>query len=254
MFPYGTIYDSKKRKLYGEVILHASFGIKVLYSLFRGIGGGIITFAVLGIAFTLWPVFKAEVNYRLHEREVVSEDTFGRLLKSAEADAVSQIKEETASLGIDSYFSVYIPKIDAKSKVIANVDAADRKEYLPALEKGVAHARGTYFPGQGKSVYLFSHSTNSPFNAISLNAVFYLLRKLEKGDKIFAYFVDKKYEYEVVDKFTTDANDTSWLSYEGDGEVLLLQTCDPPGTTLRRLIVKAVPVNQFSVFQYSGNR
>lgn len=243
MFPYGTIYDSRRKKPHGEVSLEASFATKIFYSLFRGIGGGLIAFAVLGVLFTLWPVFKAEVRYSLHEREAVSEDMFGRLLKSAEADAVSQTKEETASLGIDSYFSVYIPKIDAKSNVIANVDAAKRSEYLPALEKGVAHARGTYFPGQGKSVYLFSHSTNSPFNAISLNAVFYLLRKLEKGDRIFVYFVDKKYEYEVVDKFTTDANDTSWLSYERDGEVLLLQTCDPPGTTLRRLIVKAVPVS-----------
>src|SRR3972149_1574681 len=71
------------------------------------------------------------------------------------------------------------------------------------------------------------------------NAVFYLLRKLEAGDKIIVFFADKKYEYQVTQKLTTPAKDVSWFSYDDGEETLVLQTCDPPGTTFRRLIVVA---------------
>jgi LPXTG-site transpeptidase (sortase) family protein len=77
--------------------------------------------------------------------------------------------------------------------------------------------------------------------------VFYLLGKLEAGDSVIVFFADKKYVYEVTGKKSVSADDTSWLDIndpgsEGSGEELLLQTCDPPGTTWRRLIVVAKPI------------
>ena len=126
--------------------------------------------------------------------------------------------------------------------MIPNVDAGNPTDYLKALTQGVAHAKGTYFPGQGKTIFLFSHSTDSPINIARYNAVFYLLRKLTPGDTIIIYFLGQEHDYVVTDKFVTAANDTSWLQDNGQGERLILQTCDPPGTSWNRLLVVAKPV------------
>jgi len=155
-------------------------------------------------------------------------------------------KSQAEELGLDPYFSIFIPKIDAKANIIPNVDPGNPTDYLKALSEGVAHAKGTNFPGRGKTIYLFSHSTDSPINITRYNAVFYLLGKLEKGDRVVIYFMNQEYDYVVTDKFVTSASDTSWLTDDGSGERLILQTCDPPGTSWNRLIVVARPLGTVS--------
>ena len=164
------------------------------------------------------------------------------MIKEAQSQNSQRVKEETSGLGINPYFSLNVPKIDASANITANVNPGSEKDYLEALKHGVAHASGTNFPGQGKVIFLFAHSTNSPINIARYNAVFYLLRKLEKGDRITVYFLDKKFEYRVIGKTVAEANDTSWMQDKGYGELLVLQTCDPPGTTWKRLLVVAKPI------------
>jgi len=136
-------------------------------------------------------------------------------------------------------FSINIPSINASSDVVYGVDPFDQDEYLGALKRGVAHATGTKLPGQGGRVYLFAHSTNSPLNFTEFNAVFYQLRLLQEGDIIETSLNDELYKYEVKEKHIVDASDTHWLTETADEDELVLQTCDPPGTTLRRLLVVA---------------
>jgi LPXTG-site transpeptidase (sortase) family protein len=202
-----------------------------------------VGFAVILFIFTFGPVINEEVNYRLGRSGIeYKEDRFNYLVEKAEADKTIKTQKQAESFGVGSYFSLVIPKIEAASNVIANVDASIEAEYSEALQNGVAHARGTYFPGQGKNIYLFSHSTDSGYNVARYNAVFYLLRELEAGDRIIVFFADKKYEYEVFEKVTTSADDASWLNEKSGEEMLILQTCDPPGTNWRRLLVVAKPV------------
>lgn len=217
---------------YGIIYQAPSFGKRVLYHILRGFGAGLIAFAIVGIIFSFWPVVKSEFLYKFGTKEQIQINKFAQIIGKSQAE----------ELGIDPYFSIYIPKIDAKAKVVPNVDPGSSVNYLKALSKGVAHAQGTNFPGQGKTVYLFSHSTDSPINVAKYNAVFYLLRKLEKGNRIVIYFLGKEHDYVVTDKFTTSADDTSWLTDDGSGERLVLQTCDPPGTTWNRLLVIAKPI------------
>ncbi len=232
MYPHQIIYRSKKSRVPGEVRLSPGLAARLLYHTIRGFGAGLVSFAIIGILFSFWPIVQSEFNYKFASKEKAEISKFAAIIGK------SQAKE----LGLDPYFSIFIPKIDAKAKVIANVNAASPKDYLAALEKGVAHAAGTNFPGQGKTVYLFSHSTDSPVNIARYNAVFYLLRKLEPGDRIIVYFLDQEHIYIVTDKFVTEAGDTSWIKDDGSGERLILQTCDPPGTSWKRLIVIAKPV------------
>ena len=232
MYPKGTIYQAGESKISGEVNLRPSRIVKLGYHFIRTFGAGLIAFAVTGIIFSFWPIARSEFLYRFGTHEQIQIDKFSPIDGGSNA----------AELGLDPYFSIYIPKIDAKAKVIPNVDAGNPVDYLKALSLGVAHAKGTNFPGQGKTIYLFSHSTDSPVNIAKYNAVFYLLGKLEIGDKIVVYFLDQEHDYIITDKFTTVANDTSWLQDNGQGERLVLQTCDPPGTSWRRLLVIAKPV------------
>ena len=138
-------------------------------------------------------------------------------------------------------FTISIPAIEASSSVLEDIDPFDKEAYLGALEKGIAHAKGTGKPGESRRIYLFAHSTNSPLYFSQYNAVFYQLRLLEEGDEVVANYNGDTYIYKVIKKVVVDANDLTWLNTDSDGEQLVLQTCDPPGTTLHRLLVIAEP-------------
>ncbi len=240
MYPRGIIYKFGFPP-FGVTRIHVPLKIRILYQGIRGVSAGLIAYAVIFGMFTYAPLVKQEINYRLGRASIHTPST----IDLAKAQSTAEVQAEAKSYGVDSYFSVVIPKIGAHENIIANVDASNEKEYLDALTEGVAHAAGTYFPGQGKGIYLFSHSVNSPLDFARYNAVFYLLRELEQGDRVIVFFADKKYVYEVSERRVVDPNDTSWITNAGkvSEEELVLQTCDPPGTTWKRLIVIAKRVS-----------
>src|SRR3989337_3904387 len=51
---------------------------------------------------------------------------------------------------------ITIPKIRAQAPVIENVDPFNEPEYMEVLKKGVAQAKGTSFPGEKGTMYLFA--------------------------------------------------------------------------------------------------
>lgn len=222
-----------------------SLGKKFTYGFIRGVGAGLVAFSILVMLVSFGPAIQKEILY-LTGRSSVKENNpgFGPLVETTEAERVNRVQKEAKAYEVDSSFSVVIPKIGATSAIVANVDTNNEDDYRQALLKGVAHARGTYFPGQGKRIYLFAHSTDFNYNVARYNAVFFLLRNMEAGDKIIVFFADRKYLYEVKQKVIVSANDTSWLSGNSKDEELVLQTCDPPGTTWRRLLVLARLIGQ----------
>lgn len=239
MFPSGTVYHFQKKVSHGEVYLHAPLKTQLLYMLLRGIGSGLIGFVIITFIFTFGPAIKEEVSYRLGRNKLYAPSQ----TELINAKNTSTIQQEAKYFGVDSYFSIVIPKIGAKANIIANVDAANEEEYNKALLEGVAHAKGTYFPNQGKTIFLFAHSTNGSWNISRYNAVFYLLDKLNVGDQVLIYFADKRYIYEVYDTKITTPEDTSFFtSNKNIGETLILQTCYPPGTSWNRLLIFAKPV------------
>ena len=142
MYPKGTIYQVGSSKD-GQVRLHLPFWLKVGYLFGRGIGAGLIAATVVGFIFTYGPVIKEELLYTL-----LGPRSQLQALPKAKGDENS-VREEAALYGLSAYFSLVIPKIDAKSEIIANIDASNPEEYLSALGEGIAHAKGTHFPGQG---------------------------------------------------------------------------------------------------------
>ncbi len=192
---------------------------------------GLISISLFGLLFLFWPVLVQEVRYRL----ILSHQG------TAEEKIVPGFPQGDTWTPPNTTFSLIIPKIDAKAPIIANIDSADEKAYMEALKKGVVHAKGTCFPGMDCRMYLFAHSAGSSIIAARYNAVFYLLRKLETGDTFIVYYYGKKFLYEVTGKEITSPDDVQYISEPGDKEELVLQTCDPPGTTKNRLLVFAKP-------------
>jgi LPXTG-site transpeptidase (sortase) family protein len=202
----------------------------------KWLGNSLILASLLGLLLTFGPVLKTELSYRakkaFNKLPEAQKVTFGDLLElPAPGGAIA---------APNASFSIVIPKIDARAPIFANVDASDPVEFGQVLSQGVAHAKGTYFPGMGEVIYLFAHSTDSPLNIVRYNAIFFLLRELEAGNQVIIFFGGRRYTYLVEDKIITAPEDISYFQPQGE-EVLVLQTCWPPGTTLRRLLVLAKP-------------
>jgi LPXTG-site transpeptidase (sortase) family protein len=135
-------------------------------------------------------------------------------------------------------FGMTIPKLYIDEPIIFNVDATDPKAYQPALSKGIAHAAGTQLPGEKGLSYYFAHSSQPNFRN-QYNAIFYLLGKLEKGDDIYIWKDGVKHIYKVTEEKVTLPTDLSFLSTQYDNETIVLQTCWPPGSDQKRLLVFA---------------
>jgi LPXTG-site transpeptidase (sortase) family protein len=240
----GNYQFSKKKKIkqeniriyHGDVDVNLSNVDKFSYRVLRILGASLVGFSLIYLFFIFQPVVSEEINYALKNNNR-AEST--GMLTLTSSDQGNLVREEAGFLGLDPNFSVYVPKIDAKGNVVANVDPSNEVEYQKVLKDAVAHTKGTFFPGQNRLIYLFSHSTDSSLNAIKYNAVFYLLGELEKGDKIILYFSGKKYVYAVREKVIAAASDTSYLTKNYDEETLILQTCYPPGTSFKRLLIIA---------------
>lgn len=155
-------------------------------------------------------------------------------------ETTSHIREEK------DVFSLSIPELNITSNVTANVDPGDEKSYGSALKKGIAHAAGTGLPGQleqNKTIYLFAHSTDAPWNIARYNAQFYGLKDAQEGQEITLRFWGKDTKYKITRTEIVPASDTTYLQPQTEKEQLILQTCYPPGTAWKRLIVVAEPIS-----------
>lgn len=134
-----------------------------------------------------------------------------------------------------------IPKIHAQAPIIENVNPWNETEYSQALKKGIAHAKGTALPGKKGAIFLFAHSSGAPWDIAWYNTIFLRLGQLQKGDSIEINKNGKKYLFKVREKKEVWPNEISYLETKKDQ--LILQTCTPIGTSLKRLLIFADPVN-----------
>lgn len=131
-----------------------------------------------------------------------------------------------------------IPKLYMDEPIIFNVDPQNKEQYMAALKHGIAQAAGTNLPGYPGLGYYFAHSSSAE-TVSQYNAVFYLLGKLEKGDTVYIWRDGEKHQYEVYDAYVTTPEDLRFLNQDYERETIVLQTCWPAGTTLKRLLVFA---------------
>ena len=227
----------------------------------RTIGNFLLLFAIFGVGATFGPALYYEalfgvmqargVTYKVATAQTET-SAFGELLKQGEEAPINTSGPEFASvlagaqeqilIPKDTDFNILIPKLGANEKIFPNIDASRDVEYLPILSQGVAHARGSVFPGSNGNIYLFAHSTDNFWDVGRYNAVFYLIKNLAAGDDIVVFYQGARHNYVVKESRVVDADDVSFIvNGQKDTEVLILQTCWPPGTSWKRLLVFAEP-------------
>lgn len=141
-------------------------------------------------------------------------------------------------------YYIQIPKINAQSPVILNVDPWNEKEYRQKLKMGVAHAISTSPPGEKGISYLFAHSSDDPWSIGRYNTIFFRLGELNINDEIFIFKDGKKNIYKVKDKKIVWPNEVEYLTKIDSQNIkgqyqLILQTCYPIGTAFKRLLIFA---------------
>lgn len=231
----------------------------IRFLILRSIGNFLVLFAIFGVLSTFGPAVYYEIAFRIMQLRGVSYT----VVNPSESYLIGQRRIPSSAEGIinssfanildgptqqilipkDPKFDILIPKIGINVKVFPNVDPSNPNIFLPILKQGVAQAKGTVFPGMQGITYLFAHSTDNFWDVGRYNAVFYLLHVLRKGDKIVIFFDNKRYNYIVTGSKLVPPSNVSYLinSKKTKGQLLILQTCWPPGTTLERLLVMAKP-------------
>lgn len=197
--------------------------------------------------FEFGPLIASEAKYRFDRINRVTYSLPNQVITSGRGATPSAEEAGFGNIGSNAQiikpvsmdYGIVIEKINANAKVIAGVDPTDKNIYEAALRDGVAEAKGSTKPGENGNLFIFSHSADGDWNIIRFNAIFYLLRELEKDDRVSIFYQGRRYDYIVFDKQIVPPSDISFLTNRYDSPVLTLQTCDPPGTLLNRLIVRA---------------
>jgi len=216
----------------------------IRFLILRSIGNFLVLFALFGVGMTFGPAIYQEARYQLDTVQGIHyvAATQSEMQSPGFASILANSHEKILT-PLDPFFSIIIPKIGASARVISNVDASNHDEYITALQKGVAHAKGSVFPGLLGTTYLFAHSTDAWWHVSQYNAVFFLLKDLAPGDDIVVFFDNQRFNYKVADTRIIEPDDVSLLTNaQQSDEQLVLQTCWPPGTTWKRLVVVAKPL------------
>lgn len=133
---------------------------------------------------------------------------------------------------------VIIPKINVEIPVNYSETSTNESTIENDLESGIVHYPTTVMPGQTGNAAFFGHSSNNIFNKGKYKFAFVLLHTLVPGDTFYLTYSNKVYVYKVITKSIVDPSDVGVLGpVAGQIATATLITCDPPGTSLHRLII-----------------
>jgi len=190
-----------------------------LQSLFFGLGMG-----VLSLVIVLFGLF--------------NEMIIAPFIQPSRNVSATPIIASNASLAADGQPKVIIPKINVEIPVDYNVASMQEQVIQKALDHGTVHYPATVKPGEQGNTAIFGHSSNNIFNPGKYKFAFVLLNRLEDGDTFYLTYNNQLYAYRVFKKQVVAPNETWVLNpVEGKTATAALITCDPPGTTINRLVV-----------------
>lgn len=133
---------------------------------------------------------------------------------------------------------VIIPKINVEVPVVYGESSIQENDVQNALEDGVLHYPTTPEPGENGNSVFFGHSSNNIFNPGQYKFAFVLLNQLEEGDTFMLEKDGTRYIYKVYETRVVGPTDLSVLDPDPERpSIATLITCDPPGTSINRLVV-----------------
>jgi LPXTG-site transpeptidase (sortase) family protein len=145
---------------------------------------------------------------------------------------------DTATAVKDPAPRILIPKINVEIPVDYSLTTIDEATVETALDSGIVHYPSTVRPGQPGNAAFFGHSSNNIFNPGKYKFAFVLLHKLERKDVFYLPYEGKTFAYEVISSRVVKPTEVGVLGpVAGETATATLITCDPPGTSINRLVV-----------------
>lgn len=133
---------------------------------------------------------------------------------------------------------VIIPKINLEVPVVYDVPTIEEHDVQKGLERGTLHYATTPNPGEKGNAVIFGHSSNNILNHGKYKFAFVLLNRVQIGDTFYLQKDGIRYIYKVFDRRIVRPTDVSALDpTPGKLSTATLITCDPPGSSINRLIV-----------------
>lgn len=206
---------------------------------------GLVIGGLILIFFTIWPILKYEllVSPQYRKIELLSPVPEGLVQGSwANPYPLNLTKASNWFVGAPElpdvpaskirYYNLSIPKL--------KIEGATVKIAGDDLAKNLIHYKGTALPGKPGNTVIFGHSTLPQlFDPKNYLSIFSTLPTLKKGDEIKIDYDGIVYTYQVEEMFEVKPTDFGVLEQKYDDSYLTLITCVPPGTYLRRLVVKS---------------
>jgi sortase A len=160
------------------------------------------------------------------------------LIQPSSHASATPIILDTDAVAPSSTPEIIIPKINVEIPVDYSLTTNDESAVESALENGIVHYPSTVKPGEQGNAAFFGHSSNNIFNPGKYKFAFVLLHELVPGDIFYITYSGKVYTYRVYAKQIVKPSQVEVLNnVEGKLATATLITCDPPGTSLNRLVV-----------------
>lgn len=185
---------------------------------------------------------KGDLEIPIPKREIVKGSfSLGSLVGASITSLISDFTDarnwypglarDTKTHSLDKYF-MSIPKLRIENAEIST------KDY--DLTSHLVQYFGTSIPGERGTAVIFGHSTLPHlFDSKNYKTIFATLHTIKIGDEIFTTVNGLTYKYKIFSIVITDPEDTNMFSQSFDNSYITLVTCTPPGTTWKRLIVRA---------------
>jgi sortase A len=132
---------------------------------------------------------------------------------------------------------IIIPKINVEIPIVFDEESTEEHAIQRALEEGVIHYSTTSNPGEVGNGAIFGHSSNNILNKGKYKFAFVLLKRLEAGDIFYVQKDGRRFAYRVYKKSVVTPEQVEVLSTQDKPATMSLITCDPPGTSINRLVV-----------------
>ena len=175
-------------------------------------------------------------------------------IQPGRASSATPIIIDPAAVTVSTTSEIISPKINLESPVDFSQTSTDEATIETALEDGIVHYPTTVMPGQNGNAAFFGHSSNNIFNPGRYKFAFVLLHELVPGDTFYIAYNGKMYIYKVIDKKVVDPSAVYVLNnVPGHSATATLITCDPPGTSLHRLVVVGDQISPDPASNGNGN-
>ncbi|MCL5970468.1 MAG: sortase [Patescibacteria group bacterium] len=216
-----------------------------------------LSIAILGFIFLIY-VFFPLLSWQIYFAPVFAEQNIAVPIPKTEIVTPLSIKS-LASLAVnnfsgidysnaDNWFPTYkpvqkgtprvssykmsIPKLNIKDATVSTVDHD--------LDKHLVNYIGTAIPPDNGNAVVYGHSTLPQlFNPKDYKKIFATLHTLKVGDEFKIDVQNVTYSYKIFNITVVEPTDTSIFMQNYDNSYITLVTCTPPGTTWKRLIIKA---------------